>query len=129
ALCTALGEQVDPVPITDGAGGMIAYWDDYRGTDVDIYAQHVTHDGIIGGVVTGVDLPTPAAISLEARPDPASRELFVSFSLPASQRTRIALFDIAGREVVRRDFGTLGPGRHSIELTDVAAIASGVYVI
>ena len=127
ALCTAPGEQVGPVPVTDGAGGMIAYWDDYRGSDVDIYAQHIRANGTLGTIPTGVDIPPQPSMALEApRPNPTAGELFVSFSLSNSGSARLALFDIAGREVLSRDLSSLGPGRHVFNF-DVASMRSGAY--
>jgi hypothetical protein len=45
ALSLAVGKQVFPRVISDGAGGAIATWEDYRGASTDIYAQHVLGTG------------------------------------------------------------------------------------
>ena len=46
ALCTAAGTQNYPAIVSDGAGGAMVAWDDWRnGVDCDIYAQTVTADG------------------------------------------------------------------------------------
>ena len=47
ALCTATGNQQFPVLVSDGAGGAIVAWQDRRGVDLDIYAQHVRADGTV----------------------------------------------------------------------------------
>ncbi len=130
ALCTAPGEQVYPDVVTDGAGGAIAYWDDYRGSGVDIYAQHVSSGGMVGAVTTGVDLLSPSAMILEAPfPNPASRALLVSFAVPSSEPVHVALFDILGREIQSLALGSLGPGRHFVHLPGVAVMNPGVYVV
>jgi hypothetical protein len=130
ALCTAPGHQVDPIPVPDGVGGLIAYWDDYRGSDVDIYAQHVSAGGIVSSVVTGVETVTLPNMTLEApRPDPSAPELLVLYSLPSAEQARIALYDVAGREVLSRGLGGVGPGQHRIHLASAASIPSGVYLI
>jgi hypothetical protein len=130
ALCTAPGHQVDPIPVPDGVGGLIAYWDDYRGSDVDIYAQHVSASGIVGSVVTGVETITLPIMTLKApRPDPSSPELFVLYSLPSTEQARIVLYDVAGRQVLSRGLGGVGPGQHRIHLASTASIPSGVYLI
>jgi len=42
AVCTAAHDQRDPEIVSDGAGGAIVTWNDFRsGTDADVYAQHV----------------------------------------------------------------------------------------
>ena len=38
---------IDPQICTDGAGGAIIIWDDWRTTTSDIYAQHINNNGII----------------------------------------------------------------------------------
>ena len=48
ALCTATNQQQTPTIVSDGAGGAIAIWQDYRsGTSWDIYAQHVLASGAV----------------------------------------------------------------------------------
>jgi hypothetical protein len=130
-LCTALGNQVYPEVVTDGAGGAIADWDDYRGPDVDIFAQRVSWDGAVGArVTTDVDFPAPPAMMLDApRPNPVTRHLAVSFSLPGSQPARLGLFDLVGRRVQELEVGSLGPGRHVVHLPGVASIRPGVYTV
>jgi predicted lipoprotein with Yx(FWY)xxD motif len=58
-LCTATGEQYSPTIISDGAGGAIVVWEDYRsGTDYDIYAQRISADGTVQWTADGVALCT-----------------------------------------------------------------------
>ncbi len=49
AVCTAAGDQVDPVAAPDGLGGMILIWGDARAgvSAVDIYAQRITASGLV----------------------------------------------------------------------------------
>ncbi|MBM3237361.1 hypothetical protein FJZ31_13800 [Candidatus Poribacteria bacterium] len=50
-ICTAANDQRSPHLVSDGAGGAIITWHDYRGgTYVDIYAQNVQEDGSLGGI-------------------------------------------------------------------------------
>jgi hypothetical protein len=45
-VCTAAGDQLSPSIVSDGAGGAIMCWYDFRnGSDWDIYAQHL----LVGG--------------------------------------------------------------------------------
>ncbi len=47
-LCTAANDQFNPTMVSDGAGGAIVTWYDYRsGTNYDIYAQHVLASGAV----------------------------------------------------------------------------------
>jgi len=60
AVCTASYQQWYPTPLTDGSGGAIITWTDYRnGTSGDIYAQHVNADGSLNGIVPTIT-PTPS---------------------------------------------------------------------
>lgn len=47
ALCTDLAEQYGAGIVSDGAGGAIVPWTDYRGGAGDIYAQRVTSAGSV----------------------------------------------------------------------------------
>ena len=48
ALCTAADDQLSRAIVTDGAGGAIVAWRDFRnGIDDDIYAQHVQAGGAV----------------------------------------------------------------------------------
>ena len=53
SLCTVYGDHYNPQPVSDGAGGGIFVWQEYRG-GWEIYAQHVGGDGTVlwstGGV-------------------------------------------------------------------------------
>lgn len=40
--------------VTDQNGGVLACWNDYRGADIDVYAQHVTSSGQRGYTANGV---------------------------------------------------------------------------
>jgi hypothetical protein len=58
ALCTATGNQESPQITSDGAGGAIVTWSDYRGASPDIYAQRVNASGAIQWTANGVALCT-----------------------------------------------------------------------
>src|SRR5262249_45754038 len=45
-LCTAASNQLGTVSVSDGAGGAIVAWYDYRSSEADIYAQHVLPSGV-----------------------------------------------------------------------------------
>jgi hypothetical protein len=57
ALCTAANDQLNPTIVSDGAGGAIVTWQDYRsGTNYDIYAQRVNKAGVVQWPADGVAL-------------------------------------------------------------------------
>ncbi len=60
-LCTAASSQSDPTIASDGMGGAIVTWRDYRsGTNYDIYAQRVSAGGVPQWSANGVALCTAA---------------------------------------------------------------------
>jgi len=63
ALCTAASDQLYPTIVSDGAGGAIVTWQDYRsGTTSDIYAQRVNAAGVPQWTANGVALCTAAGV-------------------------------------------------------------------
>ena len=72
-LCDSPGDGVNPVIVSDGAGGAIVAWQDHLNTvDFDLYAQHLLASGVVdpawpanGSVLTGglKDQRNPAIVS------------------------------------------------------------------
>ncbi len=52
------GDQLTPVTLADGAGGMFVAWSDGRGLSMDIYAQHLDGNGNALWSPTGVPVCT-----------------------------------------------------------------------
>jgi hypothetical protein len=65
ALSTATGNQMFPTITTDGAGGAIVTWNDYRGSDDDIYSQRISDVGAALWMADGVPLCTAAGRQIE----------------------------------------------------------------
>jgi hypothetical protein len=63
------------------------------------------------------------------QPNPAREELVVAFSLPDAKPAQLELFDVAGRRVLSRPVGALGPGLHVLRLGGDRRIAPGIYMI
>src|SRR5262245_60630123 len=45
SVCSAVFDQMPPVSVSDGGGGTIVVWSDYRSVDLDIYAQKLDAAG------------------------------------------------------------------------------------
>ena len=71
------------------------------------------------------------AFALEGvRPNPSVGEpLRVAFTLPDAAPARLDLLDVAGRRVATREVGSLGGGRHAVDLTAGAPLAPGLYLV
>ena len=57
-LCTATDHQLRPTSVSNGAGGAIVTWEDYRSGNVDIYAQRISAAGTVQWAANGVALCT-----------------------------------------------------------------------
>jgi hypothetical protein len=81
------------------------------------------------GETTGIEGGPVVVFTLEgARPNPATKtRVNVAFALPNSAPARLELLDISGRRVVSREVGSLGAGRHTVNLSQGSALASGLY--
>ena len=73
----------------------------------------------------------PLSFALGAvRPNPAPRGLLsVEFVLPSAEPARLELIDIGGRRVTEHEVGTLGPGRHRVELSSGRRLRPGLYLV
>jgi len=60
AICTAANIQYDPQLVSDGSGGAIITWYDYRSGNSDIYAQRINSAGATQWTTNGVAVCTAA---------------------------------------------------------------------
>jgi hypothetical protein len=75
-----------------------------------------------------VDVPAAASFALDgARPNPASRGVFVSLSLPDAAPARLELLDVAGRRLAERQVS--GAGAHTVDVSAGLALEPGVYLV
>jgi len=124
-------QALETVP-PDG-DGMIAL-DDRAVTPGTTYGYRLAIAGA-GGVTNYYGATTvvvPAALALAiagVSPNPTAREVRVTFTLPSAAPARLELVDVSGRQVRAEDVGTLGAGRHTVDLAGGAALPPGVYVV
>ena len=73
----------------------------------------------------------PQALAIEpVRPDPVrGRELVVDVALPSAGPARLELMDVMGRRITARELGSLGAGRHRVDLGAGQRLAPGVYML
>jgi hypothetical protein len=60
-------------------------------------------------------------------PNPGRGPWRVDFSLADAHPARLDLLDVSGRRILSREVGSLGPGRHQIEVA--GGVRSGVYLV
>jgi hypothetical protein len=132
ALCTAANDQSALGVVPDGNGGAIVTWMDYRsGNNYDIYAQELDKNGLLGGVVTGVPMETTIAFALDpVWPNPSrGGAVAAQFRLGRLGSASLELIDVAGRRLAVREVGSLGPGRHRLDLTMGRPLPPGLYLL
>ncbi len=79
---------------------------------------------------TWVEVPGAAALALYGlQPNPASRDLVVSFALPDEAPATLELLDLAGRRVAERPVGELGAGEHRVSLGRAERLEPGIYLV
>ena len=61
-VCTAAGDQFNPLAVEDAANGAIATWLDNRGANTNVYAQRVDATGTAQWTANGVALGSPTGI-------------------------------------------------------------------
>ena len=66
-ICATVDDQTGLSLASDGAGGAIVAWTDYRGSDADIYAQRVLLDGTVMWATDGVAACTAAGAQVGPR--------------------------------------------------------------
>lgn len=65
-----------------------------------------------------------------ASPNPGSgNRLIIPFTLPAATHARLELVDVSGRRVALREVGSLGAGRHTVNLAEGRRLPAGVYLV
>ena len=130
SLCSAAENQWDPRIISDGSGGAIVAWRDFRSGNWDVYAQRV---GAEGSIPTGVAYkPFAAALALTPNyPNPLAGETAMNLVLGSDADVTAEVFDVMGRRVRAIDLGRVHAGTThlSFEGRDDHAhdLPSGVY--
>jgi hypothetical protein len=65
-----------------------------------------------------------------ASPNPAhGGRLTVDFVLPTGERAQLELFDVTGRRVAGKEVGSMGPGQHTMDLSQGLRVPPGLYLV
>jgi hypothetical protein len=117
-----------PSITSDGAGGAIITWYDYRsGYNSDIYAQHI--DGIGVSVNDHTVLEVPKQFELfQNYPNPFNPSTTIEFTLAENNTVTLKIFDLLGREVTTLVDGERKAGVSYREFFDASKLASGMYL-
>ncbi len=80
-----------------------------------------------------MSVPGEAALAFAldpVRPNPTrGGALTVHFTLASAAAASLELFDVAGRRIAAREVGSLGAGRHTLDLGEGQHLAPGLYLV
>jgi hypothetical protein len=128
-VCHASHNQQLPILISDGGGGAIITWQDFRSAvDYDVYSARAYASGAVAAVPPFFE--APALAQLPPFPNPVRRgSTTLSFELAKEDRIFVEILDSSGRRVRTLSAGRVfPPGVHSLRWDgreESGAIASG----
>ncbi len=96
-------------------------------------AQSRTGPGSIGVEVTAsTGVPSTERVEFGIRnvgQNPAPGAITLTVGLPSAATARLDLIDVAGRRIMSRDIGGLGPGMHRVTLHEAVHLEPGIYLL
>lgn len=101
--------------------------------DENTVAERIEHNNtflfqlVVTGTVAGEEPATDTRFRLRANPNPVSRSVALSYTLPEVGVARLTVYDVLGRAVAVVGDSAHGVGSHNATL-DVSALPPGVYV-
>lgn len=124
-VCAANGDQTYPILQADGAGAVLACWEDQRpnASVSDIYANRISLPSQVG---IGPEPPVSFGI-LGAWPNPARDRIDVALALAGDGTATLDLIDLAGRSVHSSRVAA-GAGRLTVPVA-LDGLANGVYFL
>ena len=94
------------------------------------YAYRIRIEGGASSNDAWVEVQALALALRGAQPNPTGGGPFIaSFTLPSAAPAQLEVLDLAGRRLVSRAVGGLGPGSHELRLAEAESLPGGVYVM
>ena len=85
---------------------------------------------VLPSSVLDAPAPRPGTLALERLANPAlGGRLALAFTLPSASSARLEVLDVTGRRVFAREVGTMGAGRHTLQVGGDTPLRSGVYFV
>jgi hypothetical protein len=114
--------------VSDGSGGAIVAWQDYRsGTSIDLYAQHVEP----GATGVGDALLSPALTVVANHPNPFTSSTEFEVKLPVPSAISIEVYSVTGRRVRSLEVPASAAGWQRVPFVGVDEVgrplSSGLY--
>jgi hypothetical protein len=101
----------------------------YKLSAADVNGNESSFALLTPGATTDVESVEPMEFALSgAQPNPArGGDLNVAFALPDDAPAQLELLDVSGRRVRSREVGSLGTGRHVVNLAQGRSVPAGMY--
>ncbi|MFA4949184.1 MAG: T9SS type A sorting domain-containing protein, partial [Candidatus Krumholzibacteriia bacterium] len=129
ALCTATGYQYSPTIVSDGAGGAIVTWWDYRSGNNDIYAQRVDANG---WAITNADAPAVPVELHQNYPNPFNPATTMTYSISERSNVTLKIYDVSGACIACLVDGQQEKGSYAVQWVGKDEkgnpVTSGIYL-
>jgi len=109
AVCAASENQAEFRLASDGSGGSVIAWRDYRNLNTDIYAQLITADGYVPlGILPGSELPLTLHQNV---PNPFNPSTAIRYTVgDKGGEVSLGIYDMSGHLIKNLVNGTEIPG-------------------
>jgi hypothetical protein len=118
-----------PVATLDLDGSGHARWQDADvrpGARYGYRLEFASGGSVVHSDAVWVDVPLALRLALAGfRPNPSGGNASIAFTLAGRERAMLEIVDVAGRRVLSREVGALGPGTHTLALQQ--PLAPGIY--
>jgi hypothetical protein len=131
-ISTALHWQTSPSLVSDGQGGAIITWWDWRSGNKDIYAQKVFSDGSLSGPVSSSEIEPPLYVPsrfalFQSAPNPFNSSTGITYELPRATHVTLSVSTITGQRVATLVSAYQEAGHYEVRW-DGSGCANGVYL-
>lgn len=134
-VCNYIGSQFDAAAVSDGAGGAITVWTDYRSstyveenqTYSDLYMQRI-NDQITSVKIPASSLNPESCVLYPAFPNPFNPKTTISYYIPAGGNAKITVYNIKS-EIVLNLVNEYHPKGYFEKTWDASTCPSGIYFL
>ncbi|MEQ8908054.1 MAG: choice-of-anchor J domain-containing protein [Vicingaceae bacterium] len=117
-----------PASFDDDNMDIVAVVSLYGGSDLSKYEVINVEEVEMSTLITSISENESDVESLKIYPNPSANLTNISLNLSESKEMNLTVYDLAGKAVYRKDYGTMVKGKQTINL-DVSSFAEGFYFV